>query len=224
MLTNLRKAVLGHFRTFLALAAMLLAWPLLPAALSGLTRAVIAWDMGLVVFLGLVLHLFLTSPVENMPREAEAQEEGQWTIFWVMLFATIASFAALTHEFSLIKDAPGHQRAWRVGLVAATLVLSWLFAHVMFALRYAHEWYDADEQGAMKKGTMKKGLDFPGGEQPDYLDFAYFALVLGMTFQVSDVQITGRRLRRLALLHGMVSFFYSTVIIAVTVNIAAGLL
>ena len=219
MLTTLRKAVLGHFRTFLALTAMLLAWPPLPASLGGLTRAVIAWDVGMIVFLGLALHLFLTSPVENMPREAEAQEEGQWTIFWVMLFATIASFVALTHEFSLIKDAPGPQRAWRVGLVAATLVLSWLFAHVMFALRYAHEWYDADERGA-----MKKGLDFPGGEQPDYLDFAYFALVLGMTFQVSDVQIAGRRLRRLALLHGMVSFFYSTVIIAVTVNIAAGLL
>lgn len=214
-----RKIIIGHFRTFLALAVMLLAWPLTPPSLGGLTRAVIAWDAGLIVFLLLAGHLFLTSTAEQMPREAEAQEEGQWTIFWVTTFATAASFAALTHEFSALKKGPGEHSAWRVGLVGGTLVLSWLFAHTMFALRYAHEWYDGDGQGG-----PRKGLAFPGDEMPDYLDFTYFAMVLGMTFQVSDVQITARRLRRLALLHGLVSFLYSTVIIALTVNIAASLL
>ena len=68
------------------------------------------------------------------------------------------------------------------------------------------------------------GLDFPGGLSPDYWDFFYFALVLGMTFQVSDVQITSRKLRRLAAAHGLIGFLFNAVIIALTVNIAASLL
>ena len=99
------------------------------------------------------------------------------------------------------------------------MVMSWLTAHVVFAIRYAHEWYDCDDEP-----RLRQGLEFPGDTQPDYMDFLYFSLVLGMTFQVSDVQITSRRLRRLALLHGLVSFLYNTVIVALTVNIAAGLL
>ena len=87
------------------------------------------------------------------------------------------------------------------------------------ALRYAQEWYDTDGDS-----KLRRGLDFPGDNEPDYMDFLYFSLVLGMTFQVSDVQIKASRLRRLATLHGLVSFLYNTVILALTVNIAAGLL
>ena len=107
-----------------------------------------------------------------------------------------------------------------VALVASTLLASWLMTHVIFALRYAHEYYARDEGGP----EVDRGLDFPGEKQPDYLDFMYFSLVLGMTFQVSDVQITSRKLRRVATLHGLISFLFNTVIVALTVNIAAGLL
>ena len=71
---------------------------------------------------------------------------------------------------------------------------------------------------------MDGGLQFPGDDLPDYFDFFYFALVLGMTFQVSDVQITARKLRRLATAHGLLGFLFNTIILALTVNIAAGLL
>jgi uncharacterized membrane protein len=91
---------------------------------------------------------------------------------------------------------------------------------VTFALRYAHEYYARDEGGP----DVDRGLDFPNENEPDYLDFLYFALVLGMTFQVSDVQITSRKLRRIATLHGLLSFLFNTVIVALTVNIAAGLM
>lgn len=211
--------MLGHPRTFLALAVVVLAYLMLPAGLGSRTRTLVAWDAGVVGFLALTLHLFLTRGPEHMPALAEAQEEGQWTIFWVTLLASVASFVALTSEFSGLKDLPGGRRGLWVALVAATLILSWLLAHVVFALRYAHEWYDRDGEG-----RLKRGLEFPGENQPDYLDFLYFSMVLGMTFQVSDVQITASRLRRLALLHGLVSFLYNTVIVALTVNIAAGLL
>ena len=90
---------------------------------------------------------------------------------------------------------------------------------MVFALRYVHEYNDR-----LPDGCIQGGLLFPGRSAPDYLDFLYFSAVIGVTFQVSDVQIEGRRLRRLALLHGLLSLLSNTVIVALTANIAAGLL
>jgi uncharacterized membrane protein len=132
----------------------------------------------------------------------------------------IVSFVAVSGEFAAIKGAGSGQKAWQITLVAATLFLSWLMTHVTFAFRYAHEFYARDLGGP----DVDRGLDFPEEQEPDYLDFLYFALVLGMTFQVSDVQITSRKLRRVATLHGLLSFLFNTVIVAFTVNIAAGLM
>ena len=219
MTMTLRNVVAGHRRVFLGLAVVALVYLLFPTGAAPRTRAIIAWDIGVLSFLLMTLHLFLTRDSTQMPALSEAQEDGQWTIFWIMLFASAVSFAAVTSEFTGLKELPAPERAFRVALVAVTLILSWLLAHVVFAVRYAHEWYDSDD-----KAQLRQGLDFPGDTQPDYMDFLYFSLVLGMTFQVSDVQITARRLRRLAMLHGLVSFFYNTIIVALTVNIAAGLL
>lgn len=111
------------------------------------------------------------------------------------------------------------QKTLRIVLVVVTLFASWLMTHTSFALRYAHEYYSRDENGK----DFDRGLEFPNEKRPDYLDFLYFALVLGMTFQVSDVQITARKMRRLATVHGLLSFLFNTIILALTVNIAAGL-
>lgn len=216
------RVLAGHSRTFIALAAGLAVWAAAGAAVPGwpgLTRAIVGWDAGALAFIALALHLFATRPPAQMAAEAEAQEDGEWTIFSVTLLGTIFSFAALSGEFANLKSAPDAERSLRIALVAATLILSWLLTHFVFALRYAHQWYDLDE-----RGQTKGGLDFPSDDQPDYTDFFYFSVVIGMTFQVSDVQITARRLRRLALLHGLLSFLFNTVIVALTVNIAAGML
>jgi uncharacterized membrane protein len=92
--------------------------------------------------------------------------------------------------------------------------------HASFAFRYAHEYYQTDSDSPGING----GLEFPGETRPDYLDFLYFALVIGMTFQVSDVEISSRPLRRLAMVHGLLSFLFNTIIVALTVNLAAGML
>jgi uncharacterized membrane protein len=104
-------------------------------------------------------------------------------------------------------------------IAIAGMVLSWFFIHTIFTLRYAHIFYGDDDE---KPETHAGGLEFPDDKKPDYLDFAYFALVLGMTFQVSDVQITSKRLRRIAMLHGLLSFGYNTIMIALTINLIAG--
>jgi uncharacterized membrane protein len=197
------------------------AYPLLPRGLGGATRAVLAWDIGSLVLLVLAAILFFREGSDAaMAENAKAQEEGEWTAFWIVIAGVAISFVALTQELGNVKDAGATVRGLHIGLVAATLVLSWLVTQVVFALRYAHEFYTVTEDRAKVDG----GLEFPGTEPPDYWDFLYFSMVLGMTFQVSDVQITSRKLRRLATVHGFIGFLFNTVIIALTVNIASGLM
>ncbi len=107
-------------------------------------------------------------------------------------------------------------------MAALAVIQSWLLIHTVFTLRYAHVFYRS-EQEADVEGSGG-GLIFPGGHYPDYQDFAYFSFVVGMTCQVSDVNITSRSMRRLALLHGLLSFAFNTVILALSINIISGLL
>jgi uncharacterized membrane protein len=214
------RVVAAHRRLLTGAICGAATYPLLPRLFVPQTRAVIAWDVGVVVFLALSAFLFTTERASRMRIDAERQQEGEWTIFWLTMAATGFSFAAIVGEFSNSKDLPTAQKGLHVALVAITLFLSWMMTHTTFAFRYAHEYYEAPLGGAKVDG----GLQFPSEEQPDYLDFMYFSLVLGMTFQVSDVQITSRKFRRLATLHGLLSFLFNTIILALTVNIAAGLL
>ncbi len=210
----------GRPRLFAAAVVGVVAAVLLPHSMALHTRAVVAWDVMVTVFLIATAHLFSIQMPEHMPADAAAQQEGEWTIFWITVGAVAASFAVILLEFSASKDAPAAERGLHVGLVAFTLLASWLMTHIVFAMRYAHEYYEI----APGRIEIDKGLEFPGEDDPDYWDFAYFSLILGMTFQVSDVQITSRTLRRLATAHSLLGFLFNTVIIALTVNIAASLL
>jgi uncharacterized membrane protein len=102
--------------------------------------------------------------------------------------------------------------------VIATLLLTWLFANVMYALHYTHLYYSP---GAAE-GKDAGGLDFPGNKDPDYLDFGYFAFTLGMTFQTADVAISGRPIRHIAMLHTFAAFIYNIGVIAFTINAIGG--
>ncbi len=214
------EVIRGRPRLFISMLCALAVAPLLPEGIKGTTRSILAWDIGVVVFLALSAYLFTTERLDRMAADAAAQEEGEWTIFWLTVAAVAFSFVAIISAFADTRDLPPAQRGLHVALVAVTLFVSWLMTHTTFAFRYAHEFYEAGPDGADIAG----GLEFPGEKRPDYLDFLYFSLVLGMTFQVSDVQITARKFRRLAAVHGLLSFLFNTIILALTVNIAAGLL
>lgn len=170
--------------------------------------------------LALSADMFTRERDSTMAQDAARQQEGEWTIFWITVAAVVASFAAVLGEFSQIKSGPPGSELLHIALVTATLLLSWLVTHTFFALRYAHEYYQASSDGT----DIDRGLEFPGEKAPDYWDFFYFSVVVGMTFQVSDVQITSRKLRRLAAAHGLLSFLFNTVIVALSVNLGAGLL
>jgi len=193
---------------------------LLPSSISTTTRAIGAWDIGVVVYLAGTGLLFVTERRDRIAVDAAAQREGEWTIFWLTVAAAVFSFAAIVNEFAHIGDQPKSSKGVHVALVALTLFVSWLMTHASFAFRYAHEYYQVDVGAEGING----GLEFPSEKAPDYLDFLYFSLVIGMTFQVSDAQITARKFRRLATVQGLLSFLFNTIILALTVNIAAGLL
>ncbi len=214
------RVVRGRPRLFIALLVGLLAEALLPSSLPRVTHGILAWDIGVIAYLLLVAELFLSERIADMAYDAARQEEGEWTIFWLTVGGTIASFGAIFSALSGVSQLPPPQKAMHVALVACTLLATWLMTHTTFGLRYAHEYYSKSPG----RQEVDGGLDFPGEKNPDYLDFFYFAIVLGMTFQVSDVQITSRKFRRLAAAHGMLGFLYNTVILALTVNIAASLL
>ncbi len=215
----LLRLIAGHQRTFGAALVGAATYLALPLHYSARTRAITAWDIGAACFVLLCIPLFAAGTPARMAANARAQQEGEWTLFWLVVLGATASFAAILGEFGAMKDSAHHLRELRVALVGATLALSWMLTHVVFALRYAHEYYTASGGG-----PIDGGLQFPGDEHPDYWDFLYFSAVLGMTFQVSDVEITSKKLRRLATLHGMLGFLFNTVIVALTVNLASGLL
>ncbi|HSU05660.1 MAG TPA: DUF1345 domain-containing protein [Acetobacteraceae bacterium] len=219
MLAWLWRVVAGRPRLWGGLACGIIAWVLLPTLLGSTTRSVLAWDIGVVVYLGLAALLFTTERASRMAADAAHQQEGEWTIFSLTIGAALVSLVAILGEFAGTKDLQPTVKNLHVALVALTLLVSWLMVHTTFAFRYAHEFYSISGGSA----EIDRGLDFPDEKRPDYLDFLYFALVLGMTFQVSDVQITARKMRRLAMVHGLLSFLFNTIILALTVNIAAGL-
>ena len=218
---RLWRIVASRQRLFIGVLCGLIAAPVLPHGITNTTRAILAWDTGVVCYLVLAAFLFSTERIDRIAADAAAQEEGEWTIFTLTIAAVAFSFAAIVSEFANIaKDMPPAQRDLHLCLVIVTLFVSWLMTHTTFAFRYAHEYYEVSAEGSGIVG----GLEFPGEKRPDYLDFLYFSLVLGMTFQVSDVQITARKFRRLASVHGLLSFLFNTIILALTVNLAAGLL
>ncbi len=185
--------------------------------------ALIGWDVGIAILMVLLLHTITDSSPETMRRRAAVQDLGRSVILGVIVGGALFSLLALAFIQKTLKGVQQDATSIYLAMIVATILLSWLLVHVMFALHYAHRYYGAAEDEDDEDGLVG-GLEFPEEKQPDYWDFFYFSFVVGMTCQVSDVQITGRGLRRLALVHGIVSFFFNTIILALTINIVAGII
>ncbi|MDE8344123.1 MAG: DUF1345 domain-containing protein [Acidocella sp.] len=206
-------------RLFAAFILMAATYPMTPPSWRMATRLLTAWDLGILTYLLTTALLFWREDASQVPEDAARQQEGEWTIFAITVLTVLASMIAIFGEFSVTHALHGSSKIFNVALIAVTLLVSWLMLHTTFSYRYAHEYYSPSISG-----HFAKGLEFPGEERPDYMDFLYFSIVLGMTFQVSDVQITSRSFRRLATLHGLLGFLFNTTILALSVNIGASLM
>jgi len=210
-------------RLLTSVALALLAYLLLPESLRSSTRIIIGLDIGALLFLGLSWGMMINGTARHMRLRAALQDEGRITILVLTAGGALFSLATVAIELHGLKDLQGMDAAYRVGLAALTILCAWFMTHTMFALHYAHGYY-SDADPTKDRHSDVGGLEFPGGEEPDYWDFLYFAFVIGMTFQTSDVGISSRRLRRQTLGHAILAFFFNTVILALSINIMAGLL
>ena len=193
---------------------------LLPGSLAVSLRIAIAWDAGVALFLLLTWWMVERIPPAEMRRTVLMNDQGRAGVLGLVLCAIAASVAAIF--FLLEKPQSSAAPALQVAFAVLTIVCSWILTHVMFALHYAHRFYRDDPATPDKDATG--GLIFPGTEAPHYWDFLYFSLVIGMTSQVSDVQVKSRAMRALVLWHGVLSFSFNTIILALSINIVAGLI
>jgi uncharacterized membrane protein len=180
-----------------------------------ITRALFAWDGGVILFLLLMFFLFMrNTDIATIKQRAITHDEGGRFILLLTIFASIASVGALVAELSLAKEHPGQD--WRVGLAAATVVLSWMFVQLVFGMHYAHLYYLEEDEGA-----PKGGLEFGQCGEPDYWDFFHFSIVMGATAQTADITFSSKEMRRVGTLHTLVAFGFNTAILATMINLAA---
>jgi uncharacterized membrane protein len=207
-------------RLFISVLSGALAFWLLPSwlALHEVTRLIVAWNTGVCLYLGLCADVILNSSQEDIRKRACLQDEGQFVILALVILSAITSLVAILGELAVVKDLHGALKAEHIGLAAFTIVSSWLFTHMMFAMHYAHDFYLAETQGRCP------GLSFPDDPAPDYMDFLYFSAVIGTSGQTADVSFISKPMRRVGLVHCILAFFFNTTVLALTINIAAGLI
>jgi uncharacterized membrane protein len=207
-------------RFVLSFGAAALTYFVFPRTLTAPARVIATWDTFAFCAILLAWVTITITTQSGVRSHARAQDLSRLFIFG---FVVIAACVAL---FSVAFVMRGHHAESRsllteqVILGLGTVVLCWLLLHTVFSLHYAHVYYgDADDDR-----TMDRGLEFPKDDRPDYLDFAYFSFVVGMTCQVSDVQVCSKRMRQLTLVHGVISFAFNTFILALLINTISGLL
>jgi uncharacterized membrane protein len=210
-------------------------WRLLIAAVIGVAvgfalhdtlrlpfRIAAGWIVAVAIYLALTGLAIGDAGPDQARRHAREQDPRRSIILALLVAAAAVSLLAMGYSFGKVAHETDLGLALRLTFAALTILASWTLTHTIFALHYTHHYYGDDEtrEGIQDRG----GVQFPGndGDLPDYRDFLYFSFVVGMTCQVSDVQVTSRSMRRIVLLHGVLSFFFNTFILALSVNFVAG--
>lgn len=189
---------------------------LAPATLHPVSRALVGWNVGVWLYLGLVAWMMFRADHHRLEKNAQLHSEGAAVVLLLVVGAVVASMVAILAELAHTPSGTARD-AGRLVFAGATVVGSWLLLPVEFTLQYASLYHRDDPEG---------GLRFPDsqpGFQPDYSDFLYFAFTIAVASQTADVAVSGRPLRRLVLLHSVLSFAFNTAILALSVNVAASL-
>ena len=208
----------AHHRLFISLGVAAAVCVAVPWSWHWPTRAVATWIAYSASALFMTWYVILSADPSEAAREASIQDSSRTAIFVFVVFAAVASVFAVGAELGTAK---GLDRAYLAGHILFSLLAiftSWSLVHTVFTLRYAHVYYDTPDSD-----EAHGGLSFPEEDRPDYLDFAYFSFTIGMCFQTSDVSITSRRLRRLALVHSVISFGFNLAILGLSINMVSGL-
>jgi uncharacterized membrane protein len=215
--SRFRRILFARRRLLLTGLAGLVLLPLLPSSIRPATRLLLAWDLTAALYVAFALLMIFRSNKETCRIRASLYDQSDWVIMAVVIVSAGASFAAIFAELAAIKS--GHAPPM-MGLVVTgvTVVLSWSFTHMLFALHYANIYYRPHRHGP------PGGLDFPGEHAPDYRDFLYYSFVIGCACQTADVDTTSSQMRMVSLAHGIIAFAFNTAILALAINVGASLL
>jgi uncharacterized membrane protein len=207
-------------RLAIAIAVAIAVGTLLPKEIAAhpVTRWLLAWNCATVLYVLLAAVMMIRSTSHQMRRRAQLQDDGQIAILALTALAAIASLAAIAGQLAVVKDMHGYLKGAHIALAGITVLSSWGFIQVMFALHYAHQYYAAVCHG------RPAVLSFPGGEDPDYGEFFYFAAVIGTSGQTADVAFVSKPLRRIGSLHCILAYLFNTTVLALLINIGAGIL
>lgn len=211
----------AHYRLLISLIAAAISFFIARSQFEWPAVLLITWLGCALSIIAMDWVIILNAHPREIRKIAKLQDSSRALIF---LFVIVASFVSLGAILFLLKSTKGHSEAEVTGhilLAMASVIVSWWLVHTLFTMRYAHLYYSPDGDNPHEK---MEGLEFPGDEkEPDYLDFVYFSFVIGMTFQVSDIEISSRQIRRLTLMHALISFAFNTAIVALSINVVSSL-
>ena len=192
-------------RIFIATAAALAVGLLLPTAVAShaVTRFLVAWNVGTCLYVLLAAIMMTRSSSRHMHHRAQMQDDGQFVILILVVISSIASLVAIAGELAVVKDMHGLIKIGHVSLAGLTVLSSWAFIQVMFALHYAHDYYAAQALG------RSPGLRFPEDDHPEYGDFFYFSAVIGTSGQTADVSFVTKPMRRIGSIHCILAYMFT---------------
>jgi uncharacterized membrane protein len=215
--TTVSARVWAHSRLFVSLIVGIVVGLLVP--LDGVVlRILAAWNAAGWLYIALLGVMMFQCEVAGIRQQASLEDESRSAILVLTVLASAATMVAVGAQLSGLSKAKGIEGMVLFTLSFSTILVSWFLVHFVFALYYAHEFH-SETKG--RTGGSGAGFDFHGQKSPDYLDFLYLSLVIGTTAQTSDIDITSRETRRTVMLHGLLSFFFNTTVIALVVNLTA---
>jgi uncharacterized membrane protein len=213
---EMHNLFLGHPRIWIAAAAGTVLFFFIPHDWSTLTRVLVCWNSGVILFLTLIFFWMRSlSAAQICTKYVEEDETGPFILI-VVVIAAVASIFAIVEPLATIKHVSGAVRAAHFSLAALTLINSWLLVPVMFTTRYADMFYSA--------AADERPLHFPGTPEPVFWDFAYFSFTIAAACQTADVSTEGAGIRRVVIAHTLISFLFNASILGFAINVTAGLI
>ncbi len=191
-----------------------------PMPLAWSAHALLAWCAGATIFLGLAWWLAMKFDALRTREHAQSQDQPSALLFALVLASVFASTGAIAMMQQQSQSMGSTELLAHLALSLVSLAVSWLLMQTIFAFRYAHLYYHEELRGHVQGA----GLEFPGKQAPDYFDFLYYAHVVGMTSQVSDVVVTSHKMRRLTLLHSVSSFAFNMLVLALSINVMSSVI
>jgi uncharacterized membrane protein len=204
-----------HARLLFSTSVAIVLFFLLPAEWAAITRLLVSWNVGVLMFLVLVFWLMTSLSAAQISERYQDEDETAPVILVISVMAAIVAMISIFAFLAILDQVSEAEKSLRIGLVAFTIVDAWLLIPTMFTLHYADMFYSAAPDA--------RPLSFPDTQTPAFWDFAYFSFTIAAACQTADVSTTQGTIRKVVIVHSVLSFFFNAAILGLAINVTAGL-